>query len=70
MDDAPRTRTDEVLEVLRHPAPPDDLFRGFGPLVVAVLLALLVIALLPSIAPEEIIEAPAGTATSVQDGAG
>lgn len=53
-----RTRTEEVLDVLRstprHPA----VFRGFGPLVVGAVLVVLMVLLLPSVAPERVVERP------------
>lgn len=35
------------------------LFRGYGPLVVAVLLFLLMVTLAPTVAPEHVVERPA-----------
>ena len=52
-------RTEGVLEVLRRPAADHAVFRGFGPLVVGVLFLLLMVALLPSVAPEQIVVRPA-----------
>lgn len=53
-----RTRTDEVLAELRRPSDEPLLLRGFGPVVVAVLLGVLMVLLLPSVAPERIVERP------------
>ncbi len=52
------TRTDEVLAVLRRPEPEPLLLRGFGPLVVAAVLGVLMMLLVPSVAPERIVERP------------
>ena len=38
---------------------PRDLLRGFAPLAVAVVLAVLVVLLVPSVAPERIVSVPA-----------
>jgi hypothetical protein len=57
----PPTRTEAVLDVLRRPTTDPAVFRGFGPLVVGVLFLLLMIALLPSVAPERIVEQPVET---------
>ena len=41
------------------------LFRGFGPLVVAIVLFLLMVTLLPTVAPEHVVERPVpSTSTS------
>jgi hypothetical protein len=50
---AMRTRPDNVL-----------LFRGFGPLVAAVVLFVLMLLLAPSAAPEHIIERPVTSTTT------
>jgi hypothetical protein len=60
--------TAEVLAVLRQPPSRSGLFRGFGPLVVAVLLAIAMGLMVPSIAPEEIREQP--RVVTVQPAAG
>jgi hypothetical protein len=49
----------EVLAALREPVLNVHLLRGFGPLVAAAVVALLMIALLPSVAPERVVERPA-----------
>ena len=54
-----RTRTEAVLDLLRREPDHPAVLRGFGPLVVGVLLALLMVLLLPSVAPERIVERPA-----------
>lgn len=56
------TRTDEVLADLRGPSDEPQLLRGFGPLVVAAVLGVLMMLLLPSVAPERIVERPADDA--------
>jgi hypothetical protein len=40
------------------------LFRGFGPLVAAIVLFVLMLFLAPSIAPEHIVERPVNTTTT------
>lgn len=57
---AEKTRTDEVLAVLRNPTHRPQLFRGFGPLVVGALFMVVMVMLLPSVAPERIVERPVG----------
>ena len=42
---------------------PKDLLGGFAPLVVAAILALLVVSLVPSVAPEHIVSVPADEAS-------
>jgi hypothetical protein len=49
---------EEVLEELRRPVTRTLLFRGFGPLVVAIALLVAMVILLPSVAPEHIIQRP------------
>ena len=43
------------------------LFRGYGPLAVAVLLFILMITLAPSVAPERVVEQPASTPTTAEE---
>lgn len=43
-----------------RPADGAGLLRGFAPLVVAAIVALLVVLLVPSVAPEHIVSVPAG----------
>ena len=57
---------EEVLDRLRRPDTPLHLFKGFGPLVLAGLLIVVMMLLAPSVAPERIVERPVG-ATS-EDG--
>jgi hypothetical protein len=40
------------------------LFRGFGPLVVAVILFVLMLTLAPSVAPERVVEQPVSPSTA------
>ena len=40
------------------------LFRGYGPMVVAVILFILMITLAPSVAPERVVERPVSTPTT------
>ena len=57
-DRTPRSGAEAVLEGLRRARPVPAVFRGFGPLVVGALFLLLLILLLPSVAPERIVERP------------
>ena len=43
------------------------LFRGYGPLVVAVILFVLMITLAPSVAPERVVERPVSGSTTAED---
>ena len=65
-DQTARPAAEEVLDALRRPRPVAAVFRGFGPLVVGALFLLLLVLLLPSVAPERIVERPAegGTPTT------
>ena len=40
------------------------LFRGFGPLVVALVLVVLMLVFAPSVAPEKVVEKPVSTPTT------
>jgi hypothetical protein len=64
--DDQRTRADAVLDTLRRPPERAAVFGGFGPLVVGAVLLLLLILLLPSVAPERVVERPrdAGVSTT------
>jgi hypothetical protein len=56
----------DVMQLVRRRPRNVLLLRGFGPLAVAVVLYLLMLALAPSVAPEHIVERPAsGGTTSV-----
>ena len=48
----------EVLEAMRRHRRQPLLLRGFGPLVVAVAFAVAMMLMLPSVAPEQIVEKP------------
>lgn len=61
------TRTEEVLAVLRHRSSERQLFRGFGPLVAGAVFVLAMILLLPSVAPERIVERPVDPATTAPE---
>jgi hypothetical protein len=68
MTDAPeRSRAEDVIAVLRDQNRGERraglLFRGFGPLVVVVLLVIAMVLLLPSVAPERIVSRPSTTVT-------
>jgi hypothetical protein len=49
----------DVMQLVRRRPRNVLLLRGFGPLAVAVVLYLLMLALAPSVAPEHIVERPA-----------
>lgn len=57
---------DEVLATLRHEKSPRLAFRGFGPLVAAVILLVTMMLLLPSVAPEEEGDRPVTDAPSAE----
>ena len=44
------------------------LFRGYGPLVVGVVLFVLMLVLAPSVAPEHVVEQPVGGTTTTEVG--
>lgn len=67
--DAAPASAEAVLARMRRGGEVPHLLGGFGPLVLAVLLALLVIVLVPSNAPEQIVERPVQT-TSASDDSG
>lgn len=53
------------MSSMDDPRRPEDLLGGFAPLVVAAVLALLVVLLVPSVAPEHIVSVPSdGPATT------
>ncbi|WP_436793431.1 hypothetical protein [Actinospongicola halichondriae] len=54
------TSAEAVLDRLRQMDSARPLLGGFGPLVLAAALLLLMIALAPSVAPERVIERPVG----------
>jgi hypothetical protein len=51
--------TDEALEILRRRPSATELLGGFGPLALAAALLLAMVLLIPSVAPERIVERPA-----------
>lgn len=55
-----------ALALLRERPENVHVLRGFGPLVVGVLLFLLMVLLVPSVAPEQVIERPKGSDASSQ----
>lgn len=55
-DDVAPRGAEAVLAHLRHRPPISYIFRGFGPLVVAAVLLVLMIILAPSVAPEQEVE--------------
>jgi len=60
-------RADTASPMARLRARPDNphLLRGFGPLAVGVLLLALIVLLAPTVAPEQIVERPKPTVTTV-----
>lgn len=58
------TGAEGVLERLRTQAPMRHILRGFGPLVLALLLIVTMIVLAPSVAPERIVVRPVGSAAT------
>lgn len=54
----------DVMQLVRRRPRNVLLLRGFGPLVVAVVLYVLMLALAPSVAPEHIVERPASVRTT------
>jgi hypothetical protein len=63
-----RTRADEVLDDLRQPARVRLLLRGFGPLLLAAVLFVAMVLLLPSVAPERIVQRPVGASQTTSTG--
>jgi len=62
---APADRA-EALASLRTTPTNVHLLRGYGPLVVAVILFVLMITLAPTVAPERVVERPVDTPTTEQ----
>lgn len=60
------TSAEDVLRALRTPPRARQLFGGFGPLVLGVVLVLTMILLAPSVAPEQLVERPVES-TQVED---
>ncbi len=63
---APDRSAEAVLDRLRRVETTRPLLWGVGPLVLAVALVLVMMALAPSVAPERIIERPVGESTEVE----
>lgn len=59
--------TTEALEVLRRRPTATELLGGFGPLVLAAALLLAMVLLIPSVAPERIVERPADGSGAVEE---
>lgn len=53
-----------ALAALRTAPDNVHLLRGYGPLVVGIVLFLLMVTLAPTVAPEHVVERPAATSTS------
>jgi hypothetical protein len=61
----PPTATDDgPLAVLRTTPENVHLFRGYGPLVVGIILFVLMVTLAPTVAPEHTVERPVGGTTT------
>ena len=54
----------EAIETLRHRRTSPQLLRGFAPLVLALVLLVAMVELVPSVAPEHVIERPAASTTT------
>lgn len=63
--DTATASAEDVLDRLRRPDVSLHLFRGFGPLVLAAVLIVVMMLLAPSVAPERIIERPGGATSEV-----
>lgn len=59
--------TDEALEVLRRRPVATEVLGGFGPLVLAAALLVAMVLLIPSVAPERIVERPADEAPAQEE---
>jgi hypothetical protein len=55
-----------VLAELRAEAVNVHLLRGYGPLVAALIVLALMVVLLPSVAPERVVERPVGATTTTE----
>ena len=61
----PVEERDTALETLRTKPENVHLFRGYGPLLVGLLLFVLMVTLAPTVAPEQVVEQPVrGTTTT------
>lgn len=61
---APDTPDDSPLAALRTTPENVHLFRGYGPLVVGIILFVLMVTLAPTVAPEHTVERPVGGTTT------
>jgi hypothetical protein len=61
----PNSERDGSLEQLRQRPINAHLAKGFGPLVVGVILFILMVLLAPTVAPERIVEEPVNTTTTL-----
>ena len=57
---------DEALASLRRNPENVHLFRGYGPLVVGIILFVLMVALAPTVAPEKVVERPVNETTTTE----
>jgi hypothetical protein len=62
------TTTDREAALASLRTRPDNvhLFRGYGPLVVAAILFVLMVALAPTVAPERVVEQPVDSPSTVE----
>ena len=54
-----------ALESLRTTPENVHLFRGYGPLIVGIVLFVLMVTLAPTVAPERVVEQPVSTTTTI-----
>lgn len=62
-DDASDDARDAIAFLKEQPANPH-LLRGYGPLAVGIVLFVLMVLLLPTVAPERVVVRPASTTTA------
>ncbi len=62
----PHVERETALETLRTTPENVHLFRGYGPLIVGVILFILMVTLAPTVAPERIVEQPVERTTTTE----
>jgi len=62
----PNAGRDEALASLRRHPENVHLFRGYGPLVVGIILFVLMVLLAPTVAPEKVVERPVNEPTTTE----
>jgi hypothetical protein len=66
----PVDERETALSALRTTPENVHLFRGYGPLIVGIVLFVLMVTLAPTVAPEQVVERPVGgTTTTVAEAA-